>query len=177
MDGQTELVFESRWKSAEIRVPLGCTGKHVYEAIAAATGIDYIHQLYALDDKRQLVPIVPVDQAVEPPLANRQVIVAQENLIVWLMHKPEEEFDVLHLWPGDMPSFLSNKEIFPQGAFTRNGARIDPEQQWFDGIVQVYSLPLHKRPSDGEWKGPRVCACNRLNAPPKCPYAWDRKPE
>ncbi|MBB18357.1 MAG: hypothetical protein CMP20_02655 [Rickettsiales bacterium] len=181
MPTETELVFHSLLKRVKTRVPANCTGREVYEAIAAATELDYIHQLYVLRESLSGVErdaIFAIDEPVEPPLDERAVIVAQEKLIVWMMICPEEKFEVLHLWPGDMPDFLSDKTIFPFGAFNRTGELIDPEQEWTDGIVQVYSLPLDKRPAEGEWRGPGVCGCDRLDATDKdtvlseCSFAW-----
>ena len=181
MSTETELVFHSPWKKFKVSVPANCTGTDVYKAIASAAGFDYIHQLYVLRTTRSGVErdsIFPIDEPVEPPLDDRVVIVAQEKLIVRLMTRPGQKFEVLHLWPGDMPDFLSDKTIFPLGAFNRIGERIDPEQEWTDGIVQVYVLPLDKRCAEGEWKGPGVCGCNRLDAMDKetvlseCSSAW-----
>ena len=165
----TRLIIACRAFRGETEVPNRCSGADLYRAVEAVTGTGRLHALGFVSGEEIY------DTQDEYELPDACVLVPLEKLILWVFAGPQDQCQVLHVWPGDMPDLLAEPSLFPNGAFWDNGERVDPNREWSKGISRLHTLPLQNRnesATEENWRGPRVCACNLLTAPVECPFAW-----
>lgn len=165
----TRLIVHCRASRGEVEIPSSSTGADIHTAARGITGTGPFHQLCFVGGEE--IPNTTRGYT----LPDACVVIPTEKLILWVFGAPQDQCKVLHVWPGDMPELLVTPDIFPNGAFWDDGDPVDPDYDWTPGVSRLHTLALgdrHESATEENWRGPCVCACNLLEAPVECPWAW-----